>query len=96
VLIADGGVGVIVAGLGARRRCSGARGVPGEEDDGAGEEEAVRVAAGCMIGMVSARSTMVLKESINGSQAISDLRPAPEFIIMWNVMADIFSRVFPA
>jgi hypothetical protein len=48
------------------------------------------------MGNVSARSTIVLKESLNMSQAISVLVPVPAAIMMRVIIKDIFSRVFPA
>ena len=92
VEVPGGGGGVVVAGLGAIRR---------GRDDGCADEEGRGDGEGvqnCVFrtGIVSARSTMVLKLSRNGSQAISVVAPAPEPLMMRIVMALIFSRVLPA
>jgi hypothetical protein len=94
------GEGVVtIAGLGAMARCFTAWscGVPGllrGGDDGAcevdGEDDRVRV------GRVSARSTIVLNESTSPSHAISLFSPAPAAMIVRDMIAYIFNRVFPA
>ena len=53
-------------------------------------------APGVRVGSVSAKSTIVLKELLNMSHAISVLVPAPEPIIIRAMMKDIFKRVLPA
>ena len=84
-----------VAGFGASRRGPVAR--AGEAEEDAGDDVAVRAGGGGRkIGKVSARSTTVLKESMNGSQAISDPVPPPAPIVTRIISAPIFNNVFPA
>jgi len=93
-----GGVGV-VAGFGAKGRsfAGGGCGVLGplrggdevevEEDGELGRAR---------MGRVSARSTIVLKESTSESHAISLLSPAPAAMMVRAIIAYIFKSVFPA
>jgi hypothetical protein len=95
----EGGEGVECAGFGAIDRLRFARpriGVP----DGDGDSELL--CGGCAgggvvrMGSVSARSTMVFKESMSGSHDFSVRWPAPAATTVRARMAYIFRRVLPA
>ncbi|KAJ4349916.1 uncharacterized protein N0V89_008536 [Didymosphaeria variabile] len=93
--VGDGTDGM--AGFGAMFRCFDDGGCGVWVRDGGVEasgESGGTLAA--RIGNVSAKSTIVLNEPLNMSQAISVLRPVPAAMIMRVIMKDIFNSVLPA
>ena len=87
-----------VAGFGAIERCleDGGWGVGLRDDGGVDVSGECGIISAVRIGSVSAKSTIVLKESLNMSQAISVRNPVPAAMIIRVIMNDIFNKVLPA
>ena len=90
-----------MAGFGAIGRCLAGRGCGLPPDPVGGGVVVEETDEGCEFGrartgIVSAKSTMVLKESTKESQAISVLIPAPAKTTVRAIIVYIFKRVLPA